>query len=438
MLIDIKFSNFRSFFDENVFSMKKGLKRELENKIIKVKAGGEQFSLLPTKAIFGVNASGKTSLVLLFDLLKEIMISGYINNEGEVKNRLSFFFYLHEKEKYSSPMSIDISFIYDNNLYNYILKFKNNNNFDNEPITFDVLYEELKFNNLVIFERNNNVINLNPNDSKKVLELLDSDEHFLNKMEEMLKNNVDSFTVFTKWFNINKNILNGFRSFFDNNLIIFNDIDEVEYNSKILDNNDYNIVRLNKAIINLVKAADFGPQKISFEVIDELSNDNKPILFSHYDLHDEDANILYRLNIPSKNIESLGTIRLIKFLAPYLDAIIGGKVLVIDELDDSLHPEIMAAIIKTFADPEINRKGAQLIFTTHNPVFLNEELLRRDEIMFVEKNNKTFESTIFTLDDFDVRGDQKYLKNYLSQNYITFPDIDLSDIILNLLDEKDI
>lgn len=94
-----------------------------------------------------------------------------------------------------------------------------------------------------------------------------------------------------------------------------------------------------------------------------------------------------------------------------------GATLVIDELDASIHPMAIMNIINIFHNDEINTKGAQLIFNTHNPIFLNNSLLRRDEIKFVEKGDTG--SILYSLSDFGtngskgVRNTEDYMKNYL-------------------------
>ena len=94
---------------------------------------------------------------------------------------------------------------------------------------------------------------------------------------------------------------------------------------------------------------------------------------------------------------------------------------------NSIHHEIIYSIISAYGDPTINKKGAQLVFTTHNPVYMNEKLLRRDEIVFIEKNDET--SYINTLDDYNIRNDKKYLRNYLAGEFTILPNFDLGEII---------
>ena len=112
-----------------------------------------------------------------------------------------------------------------------------------------------------------------------------------------------------------------------------------------------------------------------------------------------------------------------------------GATLVIDELDASIHPMAIMNIINIFHNDEINKKGAQLIFNTHNPIFLNKDLFRRDEIKFVEKDSNG--SIHYSLSDFGtsgskgVRNTEDYMTNYFMNKYGAIQDIDFSDIFTN-------
>jgi hypothetical protein len=146
-----------------------------------------------------------------------------------------------------------------------------------------------------------------------------------------------------------------------------------------------------------------------------------------------------QIGIPSEIFESLGTLRLANLLPLLTGAIHIGSTLIIDEFDASIHPMIIMNIIKIFHDEEINKNGAQLIFNTHNPIFLNnslfaEPLFRRDEIKFVDKNEDKKTSVLYSLSDFGtnsdtpVRSTTDYMKNYFISKYGAIRDIDLSDI----------
>ena len=98
-----------------------------------------------------------------------------------------------------------------------------------------------------------------------------------------------------------------------------------------------------------------------------------------------------------------------------------------DELDIKLHPLLMRNILLTFTDKEKNPNNAQLIFTTHNTIYMDMNLLRRDEIWFVEKDNGV--SNLYSLDDITnekgekVRKDSNYEKHYLLGNYGAIPNL---------------
>jgi AAA15 family ATPase/GTPase len=94
-------------------------------------------------------------------------------------------------------------------------------------------------------------------------------------------------------------------------------------------------------------------------------------------------------------------------------------------------------IVSIFHNDEINKHGAQLIFNTHNPIYLNNRLLRRDEIKFVEKDDNG--SSIYALSDFKTNGEisvrktTDYMKNYFVNRYGAILDIDFSDIIDDII-----
>ena len=126
--------------------------------------------------------------------------------------------------------------------------------------------------------------------------------------------------------------------------------------------------------------------------------------------------------------ESEGT-RILFSLAPFLKyAFEENKVIVIDELEKSLHPAIVEYIIKMFNNKKINKSNSQLIFTTHATNLLSLELFRRDQIWFTEKDLKTAASDLYPLDSFSVRKDENIQKGYINGRYGAIPfirDIDL-------------
>ena len=135
--------------------------------------------------------------------------------------------------------------------------------------------------------------------------------------------------------------------------------------------------------------------------------------------------------VPSDKYESLGTTRFLNML-PFVEvALSQGKVLVMDELDASLHPMAVMSIVNAFHDDGTNRRGAQLIFTTHNPILLDGSLFRRDEIKIVDPGEAGDGSVTYALSDFGtagsagVRRGEDYQRNYFMGRYGGIRDVDL-------------
>ena len=141
--------------------------------------------------------------------------------------------------------------------------------------------------------------------------------------------------------------------------------------------------------------------------------------------------------IPADFFESYGTQRFINEFPLILSAFKNGGTLIVDEFDASLHPMALMSIINAFHNDELNINHAQLIFNTHNPIFLNHSLFRRDEIKFVEFENDT--SVTYSLSDFNTsetsgtRTNSDYMKNYFVNRYGAISDIDFSDVIASIV-----
>jgi hypothetical protein len=114
--------------------------------------------------------------------------------------------------------------------------------------------------------------------------------------------------------------------------------------------------------------------------------------------------------------ESAGTQKLLAYIGPLLEAIDSGKLLVIDELDSSLHPMVMRLVFGLIHDPEISKRNAQLLITTHDTSLLDTNLLRRDQVWLVEKNERQA-SHLYPLSDFSPRPNEALEKGYLRARY---------------------
>ena len=118
--------------------------------------------------------------------------------------------------------------------------------------------------------------------------------------------------------------------------------------------------------------------------------------------------------------ESDGTQKLFAFIGPWLDSLEKGHVLLIDELHDNFHPLMVKFLVELFHSNETNKSNAQLVFTTHETSILSQDVFRRDQIWFCEKENKA--TTLYSLVEFKPRkGVTDLEKGYLSGRYGALP-----------------
>jgi len=144
--------------------------------------------------------------------------------------------------------------------------------------------------------------------------------------------------------------------------------------------------------------------------------------------------------IHAEVFESYGTIRFVNIFPLVMSALLNGGTLIVDEFDASIHPMALMSIINIFHNDDININHAQLVFNTHNPIFLNPNVFRRDEIKFVDRNDDTNLSTLYSLSDFGttgikgVRKNEDYMKNYFIDRYGAIKDIDFTPVFESLMD----
>ncbi|MBO8186656.1 AAA family ATPase [Streptomyces spirodelae] len=212
--------------------------------------------------------------------------------------------------------------------------------------------------------------------------------------------------------------------------------------------------RSQDALIDLLRFSDLGVTELEFREPDErLLEETKRIETAL-----NDVGVPFRVDVPDCHVrvqhrveggtfaleldeESSGTRTWIGMLGPVLHTLGSGGALVVDELDARLHPYLADALVGMFQSPDINRKGAQLLFTTHEASLLGTNArthLFRDQIWFTEKDPDTLATRIFPITDFYVRdsGEAKdnLEKRYLSGRYGALPFLD-DELLRRMADE---
>ena len=118
--------------------------------------------------------------------------------------------------------------------------------------------------------------------------------------------------------------------------------------------------------------------------------------------------------------ESAGTHRLFALIGPWLDILENGYTICIDEIETSMHPIMVRELLKLIFSESDNTGGAQVIFTTHNPLFLDGTLLRRDQVWFTDKDDEGV-SHLYPLTEYQPRQDESLIRGYMAGRYGAVP-----------------
>ena len=162
---------------------------------------------------------------------------------------------------------------------------------------------------------------------------------------------------------------------------------------------------------------DEAKKLVSAHFPDDTFNADAPISLKSIEIefgHLSDQNEIVPLDYFSE--ESAGTRRFFSLAGPWIDILENGYTVFIDEIDTSLHPLLVKQLLRLVFSKGTNSRGAQIVFTTHNPIFLDTSLLRRDQIWFTEKSADGV-THLYPLTDFKPRKDEAIAKGYLAGRY---------------------
>ena len=413
MLLQFYFSNYRSFEGEGILDMRASGSNELSSHI----RNSLNEKVLPVTAIYGANASGKSSVFEAFQFMALCVLESLSFSDDNKKNpyklKVDSFKFSDSRDK---PSEFEINYIDKKGkkelYYNYGFKIDNSG----------ILEEYLASNTKTGVKRNEEYTYIFKRERSQKLYLDSSIEKFRENLEISLKDktllvslgaklNINEFIRVRTWF-INAEVIN-----FSNSLYGV-------FLENTLPDNIIESEEVRKNLVSFINSFDDSIIDIEVEkisAIDESDSDNYRVFTVHKS--DKETSVA-RI---SMNEESSGTKKMFSLYQTLLDVLEKGGVFFADELDIKLHPLLMRNILLTFTDKEKNPNNAQLIFTTHNTIYMDMDLLRRDEIWFVEKDNGV--SKLYSLDDITnekgekVRKDSNYEKHYLLGNYGAIPNL---------------
>lgn len=427
MLLQFKTENFKSFLDEMNFSMTPAPKqKDLEYSILEHKIGNKTYKGLCSAIIYGPNASGKTNIISAMDVFKEIVLKGDIRNSDELRSpnisegKLELI--PNNLNRCPKPTKFYIRFVEGELLVEYEIKI-DLGLFLDRNYQRRIEFESLRINDKTIYERTVQIEFYNLKSIEKYLinEFRENEE----SAKAIARNNLNETELFlTNGFKMmfSSKIVSFILEWFEEKFIVIYRVDAAEIKSK-LENTEGGKIFINRTTNDAAKLFGINSNALGYVVPED---GGEPQLCSIF----KDNGIA----IPVKYFESYGTVRFINMFPLILKALVEGSVLVLDEFDANIHPMALMNIINIFHDDDINKKNAQLIFNTHNPIFLNANIVRRDEIKFVERDDETHLSTHYSLSDFKTSGSNgvrkadDYLKHYFLGRYGAVKDIDFYDL----------
>ncbi len=434
MLLQFKAENFKSFLDEMDFSMTPAPKqKDLEYSILEHKIGNKTYKGLCSAIIYGPNASGKTNIISAMDVFKEIVLKGNIRNSDELRSpnisegKLELI--PNNLNRYPKPTKFYIRFVEGELLVEYELKI-DLGLFLDRNYQRKIEFESLRINDKTIYERTDRIefFNLKSIEKYLITEFRENED----SAKAIARNNLNETELFlTNGFKMmfSSKIVSFILEWFEEKFIVIYRADAAEIKSK-LDNTEGGKIFINRTTNDAAKLFGINSNALGYVVPED---GREPQLCSIF----KDNGVA----IPAKHFESYGTVRFINIFPLILKALVEGSVLVMDEFDANIHPMALMNIINIFHD-DINKKNAQLIFNTHNPIFLNANIVRRDEIKFVERDDETHLSAHYSLSDFKTSGSNgvrkadDYLKHYFLGRYGAVKDIDFYDLFETLIKDN--
>lgn len=391
MLCQFTVKNYKSIRDEMTFDMQAAAISEHEDKVIMDK-NGEQF--LPVSAIYGPNGGGKSNVLeALYTVAAKVLRPLYATGDNEervfLQKKLLIEPFAFSEEMKNEPTEFEVFFRTELAEYRYILHVKR------EIVVYECL-DRVKLETgrrSALFERNAEETILKGVFAKlKISDELSETLPLLSYLGITYKKNEVVKDVL-EWFEYGIDFLN-----------YGNPIEEL----RMAVSNSEDVKQL---MLDMIQEMDLDI--VDFRVVKD--ENGRIDVYTKHMVEGYEA----ELNLFD---ESSGTKKLFGLMPFIADSLLSGATLVIDELDAKIHPVLLRHIIMMFNDMSINKKKAQLIFTSHDLSTMNSEVFRRDEIWFVAKGNAQ-NSQLYSLVEFknekgeSVRKDAKFDKQYLEGKY---------------------
>lgn len=400
MIIEINFTNHKSFRGEQYLSLEALPTTVKSQNVVEIDG---KIRCLKVGILYGANASGKSNLISFILAVRDVIRGSYNWEENKGLGYI-YFPFLFDTKSINKTASFSIKFISRNKIYRYVTEYNLTRILKEELYTGYDAEEKLLYRRVVNESNTLDTIEYAPDVRKR-------DDIYVDHNAFLL----------TSFLTINNEDITPAVSYISN--MFFDDIPvtseiSLEAKSKMLAEWLERDKTNHKLLSGFLNIANTGIRGIRVE---KESNTKKIKLSFMHDVYAGEKKVSER-EVPY-DLESEGSLEMLFLGVRAVEALKNGLPLFVDELGHSFHSLLTQRIIEIFQDERINVNNAQLIATTHDVYQMDEKRLRKDQIWFIEKDDKGV-SEVYSLADFDeVNEDTNFSKWYLAKRFGAVPKI---------------
>lgn len=401
MIINFSVKNFRSIKDEIILEFNASSNKEHPNFITETK----YCSILNATAIYGLNASGKSNIIRAMQIVDMLVYLSFKDDKSLERAIIPFLF---DSDSKYQPSKFNINFVHNDIRYEYGFTA------DKKQVYSEWMYAYPNKKSQLLFTREwlNDVYEYKfganyKGERESIKKLVPKSALFLSVARSLEQK---SITIVSDWFSkLSIESVNRHAEMDKQRAIDYIEENTITKEEMItfLISADISISDFDIKEENVVVPEDFPEALKEF-----ISDKNREVITQHF-INGQNYSLSF-------SDESSGTQQVFNFAAQVIRAIKNGGVLVIDELNNFLHPLLVKHIVGLFGNLETNPKRAQLIFTTHETSIMTTDFLRRDQIWFCDKS-KEQSTVLYSAQEFSPRKTDKLEKAYLAGRYGAIP-----------------
>ena len=420
MILEFRLKNFKSFKDEAIFSFTASKDKALKDSNLLATVIKSLPHVVCSAAIYGPNAGGKSNLIGGLKYLRDVVVESASLPVDQAYNIKPFALDPLTKEQ---PTEFEITFLMKGVRYQYGFAMTPTRIVEEWLLVYKTAKPQSWFHRHYDEDKQEDLFEFGPG--------LTGQKQLWKKAT---RENALFLSIATQ---LNSEQLTPIYLWITQNIVVFGlqSMPVNDYSIRMIENDSSK-----QEMIQFLASADIS--------INDMSVRNEKGVQAHFEVTPatgkaetrfEDAEIMKPLfhhqsaqgsAVFELHEESLGTQRLFALAWPILSILKEGKCLVFDELDSSLHSTLAKKIVALFHDPKVNKHGAQLLFSTHDTALLHSDLLRRDQVWFVEKDAEQA-SHLYPLSDFSPRKKESIERGYLIGRYGAVPFFQDSHLTVN-------